>query len=252
MAHPDDEDEGGGHGGGGGHESDEHLWLYSFNDMLFNLLLFFIVMFAISSVNKAKFAAVAEAMKLPSGEKSQGRAVWFEKRNTQTEDTVSDTIVQCAGPVLPPAAAAPAAAPGGARAEPPRTSSRDKIFETGVLFPPGSAVLTPGGERLLQELARELMAPESRKVLTRVEVEASEKALAKRKTASSRRAAEGTELQEAWTLSALRTARVSAFLVEKGVDPLLVSARARGPSESGTGASAKVTVRRVERVATSR
>jgi chemotaxis protein MotB len=49
-------------GGGGGHESDDTLWLYSFNDMLFNLLLFFIVMYSISQVDEKKFAAVQQAL----------------------------------------------------------------------------------------------------------------------------------------------------------------------------------------------
>jgi chemotaxis protein MotB len=49
-------------GGGGGHESDDTLWLYSFNDMLFNLLLFFIVMYSISQVDEKKFAEVQEAL----------------------------------------------------------------------------------------------------------------------------------------------------------------------------------------------
>ena len=39
---------------GGGHDSDDTLWLYSFNDMLFNLLLFFIVMYSISQVDEEK------------------------------------------------------------------------------------------------------------------------------------------------------------------------------------------------------
>lgn len=47
---------------GGGHDSDDTLWLYSFNDMLFNLLLFFIVMYSISQVDEEKFAAVQEAL----------------------------------------------------------------------------------------------------------------------------------------------------------------------------------------------
>lgn len=50
------------HGGGGGHESDDTLWLYSFNDMLFNLLLFFIVMYSISQVDEKKFAEVQQAL----------------------------------------------------------------------------------------------------------------------------------------------------------------------------------------------
>lgn len=49
-------------GGGGGHESDDTLWLYSFNDMLFNLLLFFIVMYSISQVDEKKFAEVQKAL----------------------------------------------------------------------------------------------------------------------------------------------------------------------------------------------
>ncbi len=49
-------------GGGGGHESDDTLWLYSFNDMLFNLLLFFIVMYSISQVDEKKFAEVQQAL----------------------------------------------------------------------------------------------------------------------------------------------------------------------------------------------
>lgn len=53
-------------GGGGGHESDDTLWLYSFNDMLFNLLLFFIVMYSISQVDEKKFAEVQQAL---SGDK---------------------------------------------------------------------------------------------------------------------------------------------------------------------------------------
>jgi len=48
--------------GGGGHESDDTLWLYSFNDMLFNLLLFFIVMYSISQVDEKKFAEVQQAL----------------------------------------------------------------------------------------------------------------------------------------------------------------------------------------------
>ncbi|MCA2960546.1 MAG: OmpA family protein [Silvanigrellales bacterium] len=240
MAHSDDDDDGGGHGGGGGHESDEHLWLYSFNDMLFNLLLFFIVMFAISSVNKSKFAAVAEAMRLPGGVKTQGKPIWFEKRNTQTEDVASGTIVQCAGPVLPPAVAAPAAAPAAARGEPPPTSSKERVLDPGALFSAGGAELSPGGERLLRELAKELTSPEARKALTRIEVEAWE------------RPAPKPAVREAWTLSALRTARVSSYLVESGVEAGLLSARARGPAAREPGAGAKVIVRRVERVATPR
>lgn len=54
------DDEGG--GGGGGHESDDTLWLYSFNDMLFNLLLFFIVMYSISQIDEKKFAEVQQAL----------------------------------------------------------------------------------------------------------------------------------------------------------------------------------------------
>ncbi|MFZ9520789.1 MAG: OmpA/MotB family protein [Silvanigrellaceae bacterium] len=54
------QDDGG--GGGGGHESDDTLWLYSFNDMLFNLLLFFIVMYSISQIDEKKFAEVQQAL----------------------------------------------------------------------------------------------------------------------------------------------------------------------------------------------
>lgn len=49
-------------GGGGGHDSDDTLWLYSFNDMLFNLLLFFIVMYSISQIDEKKFAEVQQAL----------------------------------------------------------------------------------------------------------------------------------------------------------------------------------------------
>lgn len=45
-----------------GHDNDDTLWLYSFNDMLFNLLLFFIVMFSISQIDEKKFAEVKQAL----------------------------------------------------------------------------------------------------------------------------------------------------------------------------------------------
>lgn len=48
--------------GVGSHESDDTIWLYSFNDMLFNLLLFFIVMYSISQVDEKKFAEVQQAL----------------------------------------------------------------------------------------------------------------------------------------------------------------------------------------------
>lgn len=79
--------EDGGHheaAGGGGHDNEDTLWLFSFNDMLFNLLLFFIVLFSISKIDDEKFAQVQEAMQ---GEKKP-RPVKQEQVNNNTSTVI--------------------------------------------------------------------------------------------------------------------------------------------------------------------
>lgn len=48
--------------GGGGHGEGEGTWIFSFADLVMNLLMFFVMMFAISSVDKDKLAAVQSAL----------------------------------------------------------------------------------------------------------------------------------------------------------------------------------------------
>lgn len=55
-------EEGTRHSSKGGHGEGEGLWIYSFCDLIMNLLMFFVMMFAISSVDKDKFAFVQNAL----------------------------------------------------------------------------------------------------------------------------------------------------------------------------------------------
>lgn len=56
-------------GGGGGHGEGDGTWIYSFADLIMNLLMFFIMMFAISSIDKNKLAKVQEAFSSHNAEK---------------------------------------------------------------------------------------------------------------------------------------------------------------------------------------
>jgi hypothetical protein len=259
----DDEDEGGGHGGGGGHESDEHLWLYSFNDMLFNLLLFFIVMFAISSVNKARFAAVAEAMQIPKGEKEKGRPVTFQKQNSMVRgDAPVDTFVQCTNPLIPnrkegTESGKQGTFPGKAPSETPGKSQaqRNKVFEAvfqgSELFVSGTHELSPTGTRILGGWARRT-SKNGR--MSRIEVETNVYSKDLFQLKDQLAAMDSKKKRNfGWDLASLRGRVVMDTLVQNGVPENLVLITARGPSlveiddtPSKSAPSAKVVVRLVE------
>jgi hypothetical protein len=55
-------DESGSHAAKGGHGEGEGLWIFSFCDLIMNLLMFFVMMFAISSVDQGKLAQIQHAL----------------------------------------------------------------------------------------------------------------------------------------------------------------------------------------------
>jgi flagellar motor protein MotB len=267
FSHDDDDGDHGGGGGGGGHESDEHLWLYSFNDMLFNLLLFFIVMFAISSVNKAKFAAVAEAMQLPKGTKQTNKPIAFQKENSITRaDPEVDTYVQCSNPIVPARKegtekGAQGTFPGKANVEGKTSSqmSRPKVLETvfqgNDLFVAGTSTVSARGEKLLKSWAKKALQNDQ---MSRIEVESVVPLLASRAAISSSRKPAAVETAserrtKSWELAAKRSREVLDKLGQNGISESLVWVSARGPSiedslrdTAETSSSAKVVVRLVE------
>ena len=267
--HNADEDEGGHGGGGGGHESDEHLWLYSFNDMLFNLLLFFIVMYAISSVNKSKFAAVAEAMQMPKSQKESGRPVSVQRKNSVVKsETAIDTFVQCTNPLVPTRKEGtesgkqgtfPGKAPSDYRGENPM--QRNKISETvlqgGEIFKAGSAVLTTQGRKTILALGKKIVTNGK---VSRIEIESVVKSRDVLRGGKSKDSS--SELRNrGWELASSRAKVVLDFLTLAGVSESLILVSAKGPSvqekvsvdslvpsENRTisAGSAKVVVRQVE------
>jgi hypothetical protein len=259
----DDEDDGGHGGGGGGHESDEHLWLYSFNDMLFNLLLFFIVMFAISSVNKAKFAAVAEAMQLPKGAKEKGRPVTFQKQNSVVKsDGVLDNFVQCTNPLVPSRkegtesgkqgtfpGKAPSDTPGKSQSQ--RNKVQEYVFQGSELFVTSGHALSTKGNRILGSWAKK--ASQNNK-MSRIEVETNVYPGDLRSLQFQGAPTDAKSKRNfGWDLASLRGRVVMDSLVQQGIPENLVLITARGPSlvemddpPSRNAPSSKVVVRLVE------
>jgi chemotaxis protein MotB len=234
----DDGDDHGGGGGGGGHESDEFLWLYSFNDMLFNLLLFFIVMFAISSINKSRFEAVAEALNYPKDKREQEKTqpLLFKRDNVEVSlnDLKSnDVYVECSNPILPPKDTNPGEDGGQVKGSFQRevTAKEDEQFKTRAIvlsgneyFRPGQSEPTAEGLRFVKKLAARYKGSRS---LVQVQVEGYgyEDEVAKspgsmQESASDRRA---------WALSAQRAASMLNLMVEEGFDPQISSISGFGP-----------------------
>ena len=232
----DDEDSHGGGGGGGGHGSDEFLWLFSFNDMLFNLLLFFIVMFAISSVNKSKFEAVAEALSYPkdSPAGTSNQPLFFEKENIETsvsKDTATDVYVECANPLTTPTGSATgqstlAPPPGqiGSAADETKFTSKVIVLSGNEYFRPAEPEPTARGLRLVKKLAK-IYAKQKRLVQVQIEGygyldEFPERALNLQRQ---------TQAVQAWGLSAQRAASILGLMTEEGFDSNIISIVGVGP-----------------------
>ncbi len=236
AGHSDDDDEGHG-GGGGGHESDEFLWLFSFNDMLFNLLLFFIVMFAISSVNKSKFEAVAEALNYPKGESSgtSDQPLFFEKENISTslkEVSSRDVYVECSNPLTPPMG------PGVGKFEQgtsefagAQAKQQAAEFESKVIVLSGSQYFrksesepTPKGLRLVKKLAKIYRNNDQ---LVQVQIEGYgylDEFPARKLNLKAQ-----TPRVRAWGLSAQRAASVLSLMSEEGFNENIISIVGVGP-----------------------
>ena len=232
----DDDDHGG--GGGGGHESDEFLWLFSFNDMLFNLLLFFVVMFAISSINKSRFEAVAEALTYPKDKKEQEKTqpLLFKRDNVEVSlnDLKSnDVYVECSNPVLPPKDTNPGeeGAQGKGSFQHEVTAKEDEQFKTRAIVLSGNEYFRPGqfeptaeGLRFVKKLAARYKGS---KALVQVQVEGYgyEDEIAKTTGGSQVPASD----RLAWALSAQRAASMLNLMVEEGFDPQISSISGFGP-----------------------
>jgi chemotaxis protein MotB len=101
----------GGHGHGGkrrkkGHEEEEHenheRWLVSYADMLTLLFALFVVLFAISQVDKAKFAALASGLSEAFG----APVTALSSAGTNSEASVLDSLDAAVDVQIPPAPAA--------------------------------------------------------------------------------------------------------------------------------------------------
>lgn len=237
ASHGHDDDEGGHGGGGGGHESDEFLWLFSFNDMLFNLLLFFIVMFAISSVNKSKFEAVAEALNYPKDAKSEGleQPLFFKRENVETSlnDLRSqDVYVECANPLSVPTGTAVSeqnGGPGGGVAASGRQaeaefSSKVVVLSGDEYFRPAEPEPTPRGLRLIKKLAS---AYKNNPKLVQIQIEGY--AYLNEFTDRKLDLKSQPPSVQAWGLSAQRAASVFNLMVEEGFDANIISIMGVGP-----------------------
>jgi len=194
----DGEDHG---GGGGGHDSDDTLWLYSFNDMLFNLLLFFIVMYSISQVDEKKFAEVQKALQgekkpqLLKEEEDKDGVVVGPRNGALDAKQLASSGGEAGGDKSAEIAAAirfmlerskkadVKLAKGAGQENEKKEEAKKKskylsgtnvplpmvlLFNSKEFFAQNSAELSPDGKQNLQQLAQEIVAQEK---LGRVDVE---------------------------------------------------------------------------------
>ena len=236
ASHEDDEE---GHDeGGGGHESDEHLWLYSFNDMLFNLLLFFIVMFSISSVNKSKFHAIADALHIPGKVTEDQEVLKFKRSNfASSGPSAADTLVVCNNPMMTPTGSSskefgqgPSAVSQGQGAgnkRVPEFKVTELSLEGIKYFYRNGPTPNPKAVKLLRKLS--IMARKKIKTV-RFEIESHvpENAVKVR----NRGMQTNRKRQAAWALASRRATEIMDLLIDQGFEEELIKISAYGPLKS--------------------
>ena len=80
-------------GGGGGHDGPDERWLLTYADMITLLMALFIVMFAISNVNKSKLEALSKSLKesVPGAVVDGGQSVLQNGGNPEGQETPKAT-----------------------------------------------------------------------------------------------------------------------------------------------------------------
>ena len=135
--------EAGGHGGGGGHEGTGSMrWLLTYADLITLLLAFFVVMYAISEVNAARYQALAASLRAAFA--TAGEALIDTEGHSPDARKVLDGLNRDTGqpfpPVEPGAAEAP---PGDAGSSPPVTDDQELgsrgVPAVGTALPPMTA-----------------------------------------------------------------------------------------------------------------
>jgi chemotaxis protein MotB len=193
-------------------ESGSGRWMLTYLDMITLLFGVFILMYAMSSVNKAKFEQVAESLRMGfqggftvfQGDKSGGKTMneYLKPEGTKTKELFNKFVSLL-------------------REEVNNKNLNIKEEEGGIIisltgdlyFKPGSAELTPDAERILDKISALL---EEVQFYIRVEGHTDETQV------------DENALLDNWQLAALRSANVVRFLQFVGVEPEKMSAVSYG------------------------
>jgi len=192
--------------------SDSHeRWLVSYADFITLLFAFFVVMYAISSVNEGRYrvlgVAIGSAFRVPQPAQAvsgtialvpgTGAAAW--RRRERRIEGARAAIEAALRPLVE-----------GGEAQ-LHASGRGLVIDigAGALFPPGEAQLAPGARAPLAAAAQVL-----RGLTAPVEVEGH----------TDNVAISTPRFPSNWELSAARASRVARFLAEQGVAPARLAA----------------------------
>lgn len=203
-------------GGGGGHDGAGMMrWLLTYADLITLLMAFFVIMYAMSKTDSAKFNALKETLAIALRTEGAGSTVIFDKQGTQMDQTIPKD--------------------SSARENEQFQQVIDKIqanvkdsnkvnfvidergltirFLDNVLFDLGQANLRPDACPLLDAVGHALNGNPS---YLRVEGHADNLPI------------HTDQFPSNWELSAARSVAVTRYLIEQGIDPQHLSSLAFG------------------------
>lgn len=183
-------------------------WLTTFNDLITLLMVFFVLLFSMGSMNANRFKHFLNGLQGTTGVLDEGR--------NATRGVISNRPLSIPGPSTPEShkqAFRKLAHAGGLEAEYTRRGIRLTLRDE-LLFSTGSARLTREGLQLLNRIGT-VIKPMHRRI--RIEGHTDDRSIATVRYPSN------------WELSMARAVRVVTYLIgECGIDPMLLSAAGYG------------------------
>lgn len=213
-------------------ERDNHeRWLISYADFITLLFAFFVVMYAISSVNESKYRILSDSIVDAFGKDVPARPVTVpEPVSKQAEIREEEDMTDVAGAIID--AMGPLVKEGKVRITRSRRGVSVEI-NANVLFAPGSAELEPGSLKALNAVAGILR---NQKFNLEITGHTDNVSISNSIYASN------------WELSAVRASSVARLFAGNGIDPVRLTAvgrEASQPVESNDTAEGRARNRRV-------
>ncbi|RJQ84845.1 MAG: flagellar motor protein MotB [Desulfobacteraceae bacterium] len=185
-------------------------WLTTFNDMVTLLMVFFVLLFSMGSMNADRFKQFVNGLQSAMGVLDEGRhsveGVIHDRQVSVFDRSMADDASQSFQAL---------ARSEGLEAEYTRKGLRVTLRDE-LLFRSGSANLTGEGLRLLDEIST-IVKPMQRRI--RIEGHTDDRSIATLRFPSN------------WELSTARAVRVATYLIQHGgIEPTLLSAAGYGSS----------------------